>query len=165
MAETRRLYLLRHAKSSWDDPSLADHDRPLSPRGRKAAKRISAYLRREQIHVALVLCSSARRAHETLDLVAPPGEIRIEPDLYGARADELLERLRRVSDEIDAAMLIGHEPAIRDLAVGLIGVGSELAERKFPTAALATLTFTGPWGTLEPGQAELAAFITPKALE
>jgi phosphohistidine phosphatase len=164
MTETERLFLLRHAKSSWDDPSLADYDRPLAPRGRKAAKRIRAYLRREQIHVALVLCSSARRAHETLDLVAPPGEIRIERELYGAPADELLERLRRVSDEVDAVMLIGHEPAIRDLAVGLIGGGSELAERKFPTAALATLTFTGPWSRLELEHAELAAFIAPREL-
>jgi phosphohistidine phosphatase len=164
MTETRRLFLLRHAKSSWDDPSLADYDRPLSPRGRKAAKRIGAYLRGEQIRVALVLCSSARRAHETLDLVAPPGEIQIERELYGASARELLERLRRVSDEADAVMLIGHEPAMRELAVGLIGAGSELAGRKFPTAALATLTFTGPWSGLEPGHAELAAFVTPKEL-
>jgi phosphohistidine phosphatase len=164
MAEIRHLFLLRHAKSSWDDSSLADHDRPLAPRGRKAAKRIGAYLRREQIRVALVLCSSARRAKETLDLVVPSGEIRVERELYGAPADELLERLRRVSDEVDAAMLIGHEPAIRDLAVRLIGDGSELAERKFPTAALATLTFTGPWSRLGPEHAELVAFITPREL-
>jgi phosphohistidine phosphatase len=164
MTETKRLFLLRHAKSSWNDPSLADYDRPLAPRGRKAAKRIRAYLRREQLRVTLVLCSSARRARETLDLVAPPGEIQIERELYGASADELLERLRRVSDEVDAVMLIGHQPAIGELAVRLAGGGSELAERKFPTAALATLTFTGPWRTLEPEQAALAAFITPKEL-
>ena len=95
--ETKRLLLLRHAKSSWDDPSLADHDRPLAPRGRKAAKRIGAHLRRENSSVALVLCSSATRARETLDLVAPPGEIRFEPELYGATAAELIERLRRVA--------------------------------------------------------------------
>jgi phosphohistidine phosphatase len=164
VSETKHLFLLRHAKSSWDDRSLADCDRPLAPRGRKAAKRIRAYLRREEIQVALVLCSSARRARETLDLVAPSGEIRIERELYGALADELLGRLRRVPDEVDAVMLIGHEPAIRELAVCLIGAGSELAERKFPTAALATLTFTGPWSTLEPEHAELAAFITPREL-
>jgi phosphohistidine phosphatase len=164
MTETKRLFLLRHAKSSWNDPSLADYDRPLTPRGRKAAKRIGAYLRREQVRVTLVLCSSARRARETLDLVAQPGEIQIERELYGASADELLERLRRVSDEVDAVMLIGHQPAIGELAVRLVGGGSELAERKFPTAALATLTFTGPWRTLEPEQVALAAFITPKEL-
>jgi phosphohistidine phosphatase len=164
MTATKRLFLLRHAKSSWDDLSLADDDRPLAPRGRTAAKRVRAHLRHEQIRVALVLCSSARRARETLDLVAPPGEIRIERALYRASSNELLERVRRVSDEVDAVMLIGHEPAIRDLAVCLIGNDSELAERKFPTAALATLTFTGPWRNLEPEHAELAAFITPREL-
>jgi phosphohistidine phosphatase len=164
MTESRRLFLLRHAKSSWDDPSLADSDRPLAPRGRKAAKRIRAYLRREQIRVGLVLCSSARRTRETLDLVAPSGEIRIEQGLYGATADELLERLCHVPDEVEAVMLIGHEPALRELAVCLVGAGSELAERKFPTAALATLTFTGPWSALEPGHAQLAAFIVPREL-
>jgi phosphohistidine phosphatase len=164
MSEMRQLFLLRHAKSSWDEPLLADHDRPLAPRGRKAAKRIGAHVRREQIRVALVLCSSARRARETLDLVAPPGEVRIERELYGATAAELLERLRRVPDDVDAVMLIGHEPAMRDLAVGLVGGGSELTDRKFPTAALATLTFAGPWSTLAPDHAELAAFVRPREL-
>ena len=67
-------------------------------------------------------------------------------------------------DDVDAVMLIGHEPAMRDLAVSLIGAGSELAERKFPTAALASLTFTGPWSGLERGRAELVAFVTPREL-
>jgi phosphohistidine phosphatase len=164
MTQTKQLLLLRHAKSSWDDPSLADEDRPLAPRGRKAAKRISAHLRREQIPVGLVLCSSARRARETLDLVAPPGEILIERELYRATATGLLERVRLVPDEIDTVMLIGHEPAIRDLAVGLVGHGSELDDRKFPTAALATLTSTGPWSTLAPDRAGLASFVIPREL-
>ncbi|MGZ4274048.1 MAG: SixA phosphatase family protein [Solirubrobacteraceae bacterium] len=164
MTETKQLLLLRHAKSSWDDPSLADHDRPLAPRGHRAAKRIGAHLQGEQIPVDLVLCSSARRARDTLDLVAPPGEIRIERELYGATAAELIERLRRVPDDVGAVMLVGHEPAIRDLAVGLAGEGSELADRKFPTGALATLTFTGPWSALAPDRADLAAFVTPREL-
>ena len=164
MMQTRHLLLLRHAKSSWDDASLADHDRPLAPRGRSAAKRIRAYVCREQIPIALVLCSSARRARETLDLVAPPGTIRIEPELYGATSAELVERLRRVPDEVPAVMVIGHEPAIGDLAVRLTGPESELANRKFPTAALATLTFIEPWSTLRPDHAELAAFVRPREL-
>jgi phosphohistidine phosphatase len=164
MSETRQLFLLRHAKSSWDEPALTDHDRPLAPRGRNAAKRIGVHIRREQTRVALVLCSSAKRARETLDLVAAPGEVRIERELYGATATELLERLRRVPDDVCAVMLIGHEPAIRDLAVGLVGGKSELTDRKFPTAALATLTFTGPWSSLAPDHAQLAAFVRPRQL-
>ena len=164
MAEAKRLLLMRHAKSSWDDLALADYDRPLAPRGRKVAKLIAAHLRREQIRPSLVLCSSARRARETLDLVAASGEIQIERELYGASAGQLLERLRRVPDEVDAVMLIGHNPAIQDLAVGLLGGASELAARRFPTGALATLTLTGPWRALEPRHAELAAFVTPREL-
>jgi phosphohistidine phosphatase len=164
MSETRQLFLLRHAKSSRDEPSLADHDRPLAPRGRKAARRIASHVHREQIRVGLVLCSSARRARQTLELVVPPGEVRVERELYGATAAELLERLCRVRDDVDAVILIGHEPAIRDLAVGLVRGWSELTDRKFPTAALATLTFIGPWSTLAPDRAELAAFVRPREL-
>jgi phosphohistidine phosphatase len=165
MVETKRLVLLRHAKSSWDEPALDDHDRPLAARGRRAAKLIEAYLLREQVEISLVLCSSARRARETLDLVGASGEIRIERELYGASADQLLERLRRVPDEVAAVMLIGHNPAIHDLAVSLVPVHGELSERKFPTGGLATLTFTGPWSALEPRHAELAAFVTPRELD
>jgi phosphohistidine phosphatase len=164
VAVVKQLLLLRHAKSSWDDPSLADEDRPLAPRGRNAAKRISAYMRREQIPVDLVLCSPATRARQTLELVAPPGQILIEPELYGVTAAELLERVRRLPDEVAVVMLIGHEPAMRDLAVGLAGRESELAGRKFPTGGLARFTVTGPWSMLAPDHAALAAFVIPREL-
>jgi phosphohistidine phosphatase len=162
--ETKRLFLLRHAKSSWDDPELADHDRPLAPRGRKAAKLIGAYMRRDRIRISLVLCSSARRARETVDLVAPRGEIQVEHELYGASADGLLARLHRVPDEVESVMLVGHNPAIQDLAAGLIGGANELAERKFPTGGLATLTFEGTWRELAEEDAELDAFVKPREL-
>jgi phosphohistidine phosphatase len=156
MAEAKRLLLLRHAKSSSDDPALADYDRPLAARGRKAAKLIGAHLRRSRSRLS-VLCSSARRVRETLDLVAACGEIQVERELYGAAANQLLVRLRPVPDEVDAVMLIGRNPTIQTLAV-------EPAVRKFPTDALAALTFTGPWRVLEPRHAELAAFVTPREL-
>jgi phosphohistidine phosphatase len=164
VAGDRVLFLLRHAKSSWDDPSLSDHDRPLAPRGRRAARRIGRHLRDEGIAVSEVLCSSALRARQTLELVQPSGEIRIERGLYGASADELLGRLRAVPEGVDAVMLIGHNPAIQDLAVGLAGSPEELASTKFPTGALATLRLLGGWSTLDWAQAELLAFVTPKAL-
>ena len=81
-AAPKQLFVLRHAKSSWDDPGLDDHERPLAPRGRRAAQLISAYLRASKIEPALVLCSSARRARETLESVAPGGVTVIEPELY-----------------------------------------------------------------------------------
>jgi len=164
MAEDRRLLLLRHAKSSWDDPALADHDRPLAARGRRAATAIGEYLRRERVEIALVLCSSARRARETVDLVAPSGEIRLERELYGASADGLLERVRRVSDTCGVVMLVGHQPAMQDLTLDLVGDAGELAGRKFPTGALAVLGVTGGWGALRSGGAQLDAFIRPREL-
>jgi phosphohistidine phosphatase len=162
----KRLFLLRHAKSSWEDPQLADHDRPLASRGRRAAKLMAEHLRRAGIRPPLVLCSSARRARETLDELAVEGEIRIEHELYGASPGELLERLQGVPDAVESAMLIGHNPAIQSLAVGLAGGGAQLTrvERKFPTGALATLRFTGDWPELKPGCAELVAFVRPKQL-
>ena len=164
MSQTRRLLLLRHAKSSWDDPSLADHDRPLAPRGRKAAKRIGAYLRSEQIEVALVLCSSARRARETVERVDPPGKVVIEPALYGASASQLLTRVHRLPDDLYCVMLVGHNPALEDLTSALAQPGTELTGDKFPTGALATLAFSGLWPALAPGEAALTAFVRPREL-
>lgn len=164
MGDAKRLLLLRHAKSSWDDPTLADHDRPLAARGRKAAQLVGGYLRRERIAVSVVLCSSARRARETLELVDPPGEAQIEPELYGASRDQLLERVRQLPETSDSVMLIGHNPGMQELAACLAGEDSGLAEQKFPTAALVMLTFAGPWRALRPRGAELVAFVKPREL-
>src|SRR5690348_2022253 len=143
MADERRMYLLRHAKSSWDDPQLADHDRPLAPRGRRAATRMGGYLREEGIHPALVLCSSARRARETQRRAAVGDDVRVEEGLYGASAQELLARLRRVPRGVESVMLIGHNPGMQDLALSLGRGGGAIDEIgvKFPTGALATLVF------------------------
>src|SRR5262245_41814146 len=111
----KRLYLLRHAKSSWKDVSLSDHDRPLAGRGRRASKAMARHLRDRGIEPDLVLCSTARRARETLDRIAPAlgtTAIEIEPGLYGASAHGLLERLHGVQDEIESVMLIGHNPGM-----------------------------------------------------
>ena len=124
---------------------------------------MSQYLRDQDTSVSLVLCSSALRARETVERVSPPGEIRIEPELYGASASELLARLRRLPDEVESVMLVGHNPAMQQLAVGL-AAGSELAQRKFPTGGLATLSFEGAWHALERGTAELEAFVVPREL-
>ena len=167
----KRVLLLRHAKSSWDDPALADHDRPLAPRGRRAAKAMAKYLRRERVVPAVVLCSSACRAQETLAGISPAlgdeAEVLIEPELYSASATQLLERLRRLPDTTSSVMLVGHNPAVQDLALTLVGSGSgqTLLEEKYPTAALAALGFAGSWRELDEGGAELVDFVTPKALK
>ena len=167
----KRLYLLRHAKSSWDDASLPDHERPLAPRGKKAAKAMAGHLRKEGVRPALVLCSSSVRTRETLALIAKVlGEevpVEVEEGLYGAGAEELLERLRAVPAGVASVLLIGHNPAVQELALDLAGGGAERArlEEKFPTGALATLEFdVETWTELEPGRGELVAFVVPREL-
>jgi phosphohistidine phosphatase len=166
----KTLYLLRHAKSSWDDAALADHDRPLAPRGRRATKLLAGYLRGEGIVPELVLCSSARRARETLEGIASAlgdqVEVQIAPELYGGTEDDLIERVRVIADGVRSAMLIGHNPAVQALALDLAASGRKLDRiaDKYPTGALATLAFEGSWPELPRGSAELVAFVRPKDL-
>ncbi len=166
---TTRLLLLRHAKSSWDEPSLADSDRPLAPKGRKAAARIGEHLRAEGLTAELVLCSSALRTRETLEALASAFEdaqVLIEDRLYGAGDDDLLARLREVPDSVTTAALIGHNPGAHDLALSLVRSGKDLRRmrNKFPTGALAVLDLDGTWSALAPGGAKLASFVVPKDL-
>lgn len=169
MAASRQLFVLRHAKSSWDDPQLADHDRPLAPRGRRATKLLADYVAAEKIRPTRVLCSSARRTIETYEGVRPPGELSIESGLYGVSGDELLERLRRIPAGTASVMLVGHNPAVQMLVLGLAAVSgsTDLTEvqQKFPTGALATLAFDCSWSELAPGAAVLVALIRPRDLK
>jgi phosphohistidine phosphatase len=165
----RLVYLMRHAKSSWDDPDLADHDRPLSARGLKAAARMAELILREEIAPALILCSSARRARETLapirQAIGDRARVEVEEGLYGAGADQLLHRLRQVPSSAASVMVIGHNPGIQELAVNFVGdQGAQARLRvKFPTAALAVLGTDIPrWAKLNEGGAELLAFLRPR---
>ena len=118
----RHVWLLRHAKSSWDDPGLADRDRPLAPRGVRGAAAMAAYLATVDLP-RLVLCSAGLRARQTLASVLPSLgtdlEIRIEPELYTFDADVLRERLRRLEEDVTSVMLVGHNPALEELAIAL----------------------------------------------
>ena len=165
----RRLYLLRHAKSSWDDPALADHDRPAG--GARAARRRAARraLRGAAVAPQLVLCSTSARTRETLALLELAGEpvVVYERGLYAAPARVLLERLRAIRDDIDSAMLVGHSSGIEDLALLLARGGESLGRlrEKFPTGALASLEFGGAWRDLDARSARLVEFVTPRALD
>jgi phosphohistidine phosphatase len=165
-----RLWLLRHAKSSWDDPALEDRDRPLAPRGERAADRMGDYLELEGIRPTLVLCSSALRARQTLARVLPALggelEVRIEPSLYTFDAAPLLERLSRVPEGVASVMLIGHNPALQELAVMLAAGGDRLDEiaRKYPTAGLAEIGFPGSWHELREARGELNRLVVPRDL-
>jgi phosphohistidine phosphatase len=164
----RRLYLLRHAKSSWDDPGQDDHARPLSPRGERAARDMAAHLKREAVRPDLVLCSTAQRARQTLEALALASEARFEDDLYGAGAAALLGRLRGLPDAVSSVMLVGHNPGLQELALLLAGNGDPVllnrVREKLPTGALVTLTFQVPWASLAQGGTTLAAMVRPEDL-
>jgi phosphohistidine phosphatase len=128
------LYLLRHAKSSWSDPTVADQERALARRGRRDAKRIAEYLVQLGIEPELVLCSTAERARQTLERVraalGATSTVRLEAVLYAASAEALLKRIRLVPEEVASLMLIGHNPGLQDLALALASAGPEVARLK-----------------------------------
>lgn len=170
MSDSRRLHLLRHAKSAWDDPMQSDHDRPLAPRGRKAVKLLSEYVRERDVRPELVICSTARRTVETVAGLAPGGELSLEPRIYGASAEELLARVRDLDSRLHEVMIVGHNPALQMLILKLARAdvhNHELDEvrDKFPTGGLATLSFGGDWAALAPHRAELTTYVRPKALQ
>lgn len=164
-----RLYLLRHAKSSWADTDQPDRDRPLAPRGRRAAQRLASHLDEQGIRPEVVLCSPAVRTVQTLELVRPglgdDVQVLVEDELYGAGARQLLARLRCLSEEVRSAMVVGHNPGIQELTV-LLARESALRDRAadhFPTAALASLAIRrGDWTALDRAGADLVAYSAPR---
>jgi phosphohistidine phosphatase len=165
----RRLLLLRHGKSSWDDPTMADPERPLAKRGRRAAERMGEHLRTADLVPDLVLCSSALRTRQTLERLALGAvETRLDDRLYAASDGEILARIRDVSDAA-TLLVIGHNPGMQDLAIELAGsdragAGTRVRER-FPTGALAVFEIDGRWSELATGYARLASFVVPSELE
>jgi phosphohistidine phosphatase len=160
----KTLWLLRHAKSSWDDPALADHDRPLAPRGRKAGKRIRRWAADNGTRPDLVLCSTAERAQATLELVLPglgSPDVELEAGLYHASADVLLDRVRALGPELDGVLLIGHNPGLHDLASLLAPPGVEA----LPTAALVELRLeVESWGEARAGCALVQRAVLARTL-
>lgn len=168
----KRLVLLRHAKSAW--PIVPDHERPLAPRGQEDAPVMGAWLRTEGLVPDLVVCSSARRARETWQLVqaglgaTPP--VRYDGSVYQASEAQLLALVRRQLETVTTLLIVRHDPGVPGLAVTLSGTGSApdsmlgRIRAKFPTAAIAVFTCTGSWGALSPVSAQLATFITPRDL-
>ncbi len=164
----RRLILLRHAKSDW--PDVPDEDRPLAKRGRRDAPVIGRWLRDHGYVPDAVVCSVARRTRQTWELVAPElggsPSVTFEPRAYAASAVTLLYLARELPTRSRVALLIGHNPAISELATELAeppaaaGV-SRPAGIRFPTAAVAVLEFTGDWPDLVPGQTRLLDYAAP----
>jgi phosphohistidine phosphatase len=165
------LYLLRHAKSSWEDPEVRDHDRPLTPRGKRAAAAIGHHLNGQGTQPALVLSSSARRARETLKplqkVFSGEVEVHVEPGLYAASASELLGRLRSVPEPVPSVMLVGHNPGLQELGLMLARPSPrrDALEAKFPTGALAVLHLdVASWHDVRGSDGEVVSLTLPREL-
>ncbi|MDZ4737117.1 MAG: histidine phosphatase family protein [Rhodospirillaceae bacterium] len=170
----KRLYLLRHAKSSWDDPDGSDFERSLSKRGRSAAPSIGRFIESEGLTPRLVLCSTARRTRETCVLVSagwtPPPEIQFEDALYLAAPETIRSLLAALPANADQVMVIGHNPGIQTLASELGGGDrSEDMQRlrgKYPTGGLAVFDLDiDRWRDIGTAKATLRRFIAPRELD
>ncbi len=166
------LYLLRHAKSDWGDPGLDDHDRPLNPRGRKAAARMGAHIAGLPAQPDLVLCSTAVRTRETWALLAPAlptaPKVQYLETLYLASPRDIVGCINAVDGDPEALLVVGHNPGTETLAADLPAGGNRAAMQqlalKYPTAALTTLATAVPWSDLDFGLAELVDFVRPRDL-
>lgn len=166
----RRLVVLRHAKSAW--PGVPDHERPLAGRGRRDAPVAGQWLRDAGCTPDRVVCSTARRARETWELVdaelgvVHPTSVEYDPRVYDATVDELLDVVHGLPDDAVTALLVGHNPGFAELTVTLAGSSDgdalERVRAKFPTCAIAVLAFTGPWTALATGTARLTHFAAPR---
>ncbi|MDO0931351.1 histidine phosphatase family protein [Streptomyces sp. DG2A-72] len=166
----RRLVVLRHAKSAWPD-GVADHARPLAPRGRRDAPAAGIALAEADCLPDLALCSTAVRARQTWELASAqwgtPPPVRHDPRLYAADVPDLLSVVHDVSAEVETLLLIGHNPGLEELVLALAGDSLDDAlERvrvKFPTSAIAVLAWYGTsWRGLAPGGALLTSMTVPR---
>jgi phosphohistidine phosphatase len=168
--------LLRHAKSTWDDASMPDRDRPLNARGRRSAAVMREAMRDLGLAPDVVLVSTARRAMETLEALEPWDDTPlVDPmeSLYLADPTQLIAALHGVAETVRSVLVIGHNPGLHDLALTLIGsraigAGGEAARALtggFPTGALAEFVVAGSWWDLRDGGGRLVRFLTPRMLE
>lgn len=163
---------MRHAKSSWDDPQIADAARPLSPRGRATAAAMRTAMQGLGLAPDLVLVSPAKRTMETLELLEPWEETPLVERLdalYLATHAQLLSLLHGVAETVRSVLLVGHNPGLHELGSALAAAsgGSEAAHQLaegFPTGALAEFSFIGPWRSLSPSATSLTRFLTPRDL-
>ncbi|WP_217181237.1 histidine phosphatase family protein [Streptomyces sp. AC495_CC817] len=166
----RRLIVLRHAKSAWP-VGVPDHERPLAPRGRRDAPAAGRALADADCLPDLAVCSTAVRARQTWELAAAewgtPPPVRHDARVYAAEVPELLEVVRETPDRVRTLLLVGHNPGLEELVLDLAGDALDDAldevRTKFPTSAIAFLSWHGPtWSALAPGTALLTDLIVAR---
>jgi phosphohistidine phosphatase len=160
----KTLYLLRHAKSSWNDSSLRDFDRPLNDRGRADAPVIGKHLASEDLGDPLLICSPALRTRETAQLVLLNANLHVDPRfderIYEASLRDLLQVVSETDDARETLILIGHNPGLEELLAFLTG-----ETRPMPTCALAKIVFDAmSWKDVKASDGTLESFVTPKEL-
>lgn len=158
------LYLMRHAKSSWDNPDLSDFERPLNQRGQKAAPLIGRVIRERELLPAKILCSPSKRTRETLDLVLSSSGLTSPVDfvdgIYEATVGGLRKILRSTKNKFESVLLIGHNPGMEGLLQDLTG-----DYEHFPTATLASIDLDiDDWHDLDPGCGVLEFILRPRNL-
>ncbi len=166
------LMLLRHAKSSWSDAGTADLDRPLSPRGKRAAQAMGRFIASENCDPDVVLCSPAKRARETWKYVAAElksaPKLVVEDTIYDfGNGSRVLDAVRKRGGAARRVMVVGHNPSTERLAVRLAVSGDEKLRarmaKKYPTAALAIMVFdAADWSVLADTGGRLDRFVRPK---
>ncbi len=167
----KTLTLLRHAKSGWDDAVARDFDRPLNDKGRRAARAMGRYLAREGLAFDRVIASSAVRVVETLAEVGATCGAALDPvwdkRLYLAPPEQIMEVVAALAGDAATLLVAGHNPGLEKLVLDLAEAGEARAavECKFPTAALAQLTWEGDWTSPGNGGATLVRFVRPRDLD
>lgn len=163
----RTLVLMRHAKSDYPD-GVGDHERPLSARGVREAALAGDWLRANSAGIDAVLCSSATRTRQTLGRTGVDAPVSYLDRLYGAGPATMIDEINRVDDAVTTLLVIGHEPTVSHVALGLAAQpGSdphalEQIAMKYPTSGIAVLQVDGPWAGLQLGGAELVSFHVPR---
>ncbi|MBF6330436.1 SixA phosphatase family protein [Nocardia transvalensis] len=161
----RTLILMRHGKSGYPE-GVADHERPLAPRGRREAGLAGDWLRATQPPIDAVRCSTAVRTRETLTATGITAPVVFEPSIYEASPRTLIELIQLTDADVDTLLLIGHAPGMPwtawELAANRGSAPAEQLSRKFPTSALAVLEFDRPWADADPGTGDLVRFHVPR---
>ena len=161
----KQIYILRHAKSSWDNSNLSDFERPLADRGISDANKMSKFLKDMNIKIDKVLCSNATRAKETFDLTADGFNFEIDKatyldKLYFGDTTTIIQDLKELDESLNNILIVGHNPTLHYL----VEILTNESINRFTTCNLATISHDGEWVSLNSQQCSLKSLIRPKEL-
>ncbi len=168
------LMLVRHAKSDWGDKGVHDHDRVLNPSGWKAAAKLGTHIHEHHLHPKLILCSTALRTRQTLMEIMPylrnDTRIQLLRDLYNSSEGDYIDAIRAYGGGFDTVLVIGHNTAIQDTALELVGKGNPeyiaQIQSKYPSGTLTTIDFEEHrWSEIERQKGTITSYYQPRHLQ